>query len=81
MNKWDAKLCFILLRRLLVRNPDMFLIIVIKVNRVRDKWVTRGGPPSWGLGEVLTTQHCKTGIITKHKQVPRTRTDPLIRPT
>ena len=24
---------------------------------------TRGGPPAWGLGEVLTTPRCKTRML------------------
>jgi hypothetical protein len=26
---------------------------------------TRGGPPAWGLGELLTTPHRKKYIVTK----------------
>ena len=29
----------------------------------------RGGPPAWGLGEVLTTLHRKTYLVTKYSQI------------
>src|SRR5215468_11096870 len=41
---------------------------------------TRGGPPAWGLGEVLTTPHRKKYDVTKHMDKPRTWTDSLVRP-
>ena len=37
---------------------------------------TRGGPPVWVLGEVLTTPHC---FVTKPEHVSHTWTDTLIR--
>jgi len=27
---------------------------------------TRGGPPAWGLGEVLTAPPCKKNFVKKH---------------
>jgi hypothetical protein len=38
MKKWDAKVCLILLRPLLVRPSEIFLIIDIKINKIRDTW-------------------------------------------
>ena len=41
---------------------------------------TMGGPPAWGLGEVLTTSHRKSHYVTisSHKK-PQTWTDTLVR--
>jgi len=42
---------------------------------------SRGGPPAWGLGEVLTTLTVKkNAYVTKHEHVPRTCTDTLVWP-
>jgi len=38
-----------------------------------------GGPPSWMLGEVLTTLHRKECHATKYSQLPRAWTDLLVR--
>jgi hypothetical protein len=38
-----------------------------------------GGPPAWGLGEMLRTPNRKTGLDTKRIHVPRALTDPLVR--
>jgi len=40
----------------------------------------RGGPPAWGLGEVLRTPNRKTGLDMKRTHVPRAWTDHLVRP-
>ena len=37
---------------------------------------TRGGPPAWGLGEVLTTPHLKNYDVTQHFSRNRNWTDP-----
>jgi len=39
---------------------------------------TRVSPPASVLGEVLTTPHRKTGLVTKRQQLPQTWTDSLI---
>ena len=41
---------------------------------------TRGGPPAWGFGKVLTTPHRKNWYYHWHTQVPQTWTDNLVRP-
>jgi hypothetical protein len=39
-----------------------------------------GGPPAWGLGEVLTTPHRKKiNHVTKYCKKPRNHTDPSVR--
>ena len=40
----------------------------------------RGGPPVWGLVEVLTTPHRKKETVTNPLDKPRNWTDSLIRP-
>ena len=40
---------------------------------------TRGGPPAWSLGDVLTTPLRKTDYVMEHVTKPRTWTDPLVR--
>jgi len=37
-----------------------------------------GGPPGWGLGEVLTTPHRKSYHDTQHFTGHRTWSDPLV---
>jgi len=39
-----------------------------------------GGPPAWGLGEVLTTTHCKKYHFTNHSKSPRPWIRTLVRP-
>jgi len=39
-------------------------------------YLTRGGPPASGLGEVLISPHCKKYNVMKHTVVPYTWTDP-----
>ena len=43
---------------------------------------TRGGPPAWGLGEVLTTTHGekRNHIAKQSKNKPLTWTDTVMRP-
>jgi hypothetical protein len=41
--------------------------------------MTKGGPPAWGLGEVLTTPQHKNWN-TYYMHVPRTWTDTFVRP-
>ena len=38
----------------------------------------RGGPPAWGLGELLTTPHHKNWPCYERIHVPWAQTDPLI---
>ena len=39
----------------------------------------QGGPPAWGLGEVLTIPHHKNlKLVTNHIQRPPNRTDPSV---
>jgi hypothetical protein len=39
---------------------------------------TRGGPPAWGLGDVLTNLTIKTGLVTKQINMSRAWIDPLV---
>ena len=39
---------------------------------------TIGGPPAWWLGELLTTHRKQKCHVTKHSQLPRAWTDPLV---
>jgi len=39
--------------------PPIWRIAVNILKSVSHRQPTRGGPPAWGLGEVLTTPHCE----------------------
>jgi hypothetical protein len=51
------------LRLQLEEQPPVWRVAVNKLNKP-----TRGGPPSWGLGEVLTTPSCENVPVMNYSQ-------------
>jgi hypothetical protein len=43
------------------------------VANIFNKQPTRGSPPAWGMGEVLTTHHCKN--VSRYERFTRKASD------
>ena len=42
----------------MVEQPPMWRVVANVMNK-QSRTANKGGAPAWGLGEVLTTPHCK----------------------